>query len=151
MKGSPLYMAPELVERSEGCSKVDVFSMGCVLYQLAYDGDSPFYSSSINFRSREDYFEHVKTAELILKQKNKKGEPRSLELRQLISMMLEKNSSKRISWEQIFAHNRIRLNQIHIKKQERTPNNEEKELDTLKIILDEVGRSSAKLEQLPEK
>lgn len=43
-KGTPLYMAPEINGNQEGCSKVDVFSLGCVLYQLAYDGLHPFYA-----------------------------------------------------------------------------------------------------------
>lgn len=30
--GSPLYMAPEIVDKNEGTSKIDVFSMGSVLY-----------------------------------------------------------------------------------------------------------------------
>lgn len=42
--------------------------------------------------------------ELVLRQKNKKGEMRSLELRQLISKMLAKDQKERISWENIFAH-----------------------------------------------
>jgi serine/threonine protein kinase len=41
-KGSPLYMAPEIIEEKEGNSKIDVFSLGCVVYELAYDGSQPF-------------------------------------------------------------------------------------------------------------
>lgn len=37
-------MAPEIVDEKEGNSKIDVFSLGCVVYQLAYDGNQPFYS-----------------------------------------------------------------------------------------------------------
>lgn len=37
-------MAPEIVDSKEGNSKIDVFSLGCVVYQLAYDGKQPFYS-----------------------------------------------------------------------------------------------------------
>lgn len=41
--GSPLYIAPEIIEKHEGTSKVDVFSLGSVIYELAYDGANPFY------------------------------------------------------------------------------------------------------------
>lgn len=40
--GSPLYIAPEIVDKHEGTSKIDVFSLGLVLYELAYDGTHPF-------------------------------------------------------------------------------------------------------------
>jgi fused-like protein len=55
-KGSPLYMAPEIVDNKEGNSKIDVFSLGCVVYQLAYDGNQPFYSETKKYRSMYDYF-----------------------------------------------------------------------------------------------
>ena len=38
MKGTPLYMAPELKFEESGSSKVDVFSLGIVLYRLAFCG-----------------------------------------------------------------------------------------------------------------
>jgi len=72
-KGTPLFIAPEIVENKEGSSKVDVFSLGCVIYQLAYDGLFPFFSQTKNYKSIDHYFEDMKKCELILKQKNKKG------------------------------------------------------------------------------
>lgn len=42
-KGTPLYMAPELLTEGEGSNKVDVFSLGIILYRMAYKGTFPFY------------------------------------------------------------------------------------------------------------
>jgi serine/threonine protein kinase len=44
--GSPLYMAPELVNRQPYNEKVDVWSLGVVTYQLL-SGKTPFESTSI--------------------------------------------------------------------------------------------------------
>lgn len=43
--GSPLYMAPELVMESEYDSRVDVWSLGCILYILL-SGTPPFSGSN---------------------------------------------------------------------------------------------------------
>lgn len=49
-------MAPEITDDKGGNSKIDVFSLGCVVYQLAYDGDQPFYDSAKKYRNMYDYF-----------------------------------------------------------------------------------------------
>ena len=44
--GSPLYMAPELVNRQPYTEKVDVWSLGVITYQLL-SGKTPFEANSI--------------------------------------------------------------------------------------------------------
>jgi serine/threonine protein kinase len=39
-------MAPEIINENKGSSKVDIFSLGCVLYQLSYDNKYPFCKES---------------------------------------------------------------------------------------------------------
>lgn len=51
VKGTPLYIAPELQEEGVGNSKIDVFSFGVVLYRLAYNGKHPFYDENKLFKS----------------------------------------------------------------------------------------------------
>ncbi len=50
-KGTPIYMAPEICLKQEGSSKIDVFSLGIILYQMLYDGDFPFFSTTDNFKN----------------------------------------------------------------------------------------------------
>ena len=44
--GSPLYMAPELVNRQPYNEKVDVWSLGIITYQLLV-GKTPFEADTI--------------------------------------------------------------------------------------------------------
>ena len=50
-KGTPLYMSPELFFDRVGSSKVDVFSLGIVLYRMTFKGQHPFYDENKRFRS----------------------------------------------------------------------------------------------------
>jgi len=51
VKGTPLYIAPELIDQTYANSNIDIFSLGCVIYQLAYAGDHPFYKENKNFKN----------------------------------------------------------------------------------------------------
>lgn len=46
IKGTPLYMSPELVEEKPYDHTADLWSVGCILYEL-FVGTPPFYTSSI--------------------------------------------------------------------------------------------------------
>jgi serine/threonine protein kinase len=74
-----------------------------------------------------------------------------MELRELISRMLEKDHEKRISWEQIFSYKRININKIQKERISRTLNEREHSLEELRRSLIEVNRSSAKIEEFAEK
>ena len=44
--GTPLYMAPELVQEKPYDHTADLWSLGCILYEL-FCGQPPFYTTSI--------------------------------------------------------------------------------------------------------
>lgn len=46
IKGTPLYMSPELVEEKPYDHTADLWSLGCILYEL-HTGAPPFYTKSI--------------------------------------------------------------------------------------------------------
>ena len=46
IKGTPLYMSPELVQEKPYNHAADLWSLGCILYEL-WTGEPPFYCTSI--------------------------------------------------------------------------------------------------------
>lgn len=46
IKGTPLYMAPELVQEKTYTRTVDLWSLGIILYEL-YVGQPPFYTTNL--------------------------------------------------------------------------------------------------------
>lgn len=59
-------MAPELHHEHEGNSKVDVFSLGIVLYRLAFEGKYPFFDQGRRYRSVGEYFNEMKLRKLVI-------------------------------------------------------------------------------------
>ena len=46
IKGTPLYMSPELVQEQPYTHTTDLWSLGCILYELL-TGLPPFYTNSV--------------------------------------------------------------------------------------------------------
>lgn len=46
IKGTPLYMSPEIVEEKPYDHTADLWALGCILYEL-HTGVPPFYTNSI--------------------------------------------------------------------------------------------------------
>ena len=46
VKGTPLYMAPELVQEQPYDEKVDIWALGIILFEL-FNGEPPFFTNSI--------------------------------------------------------------------------------------------------------
>jgi len=91
--GMPYYLAPELFEDSGVYSYAsDLWAFGCLLFELG-EGQPPFVA---------DTFEDSITK--ILTQETPPAESLSPEMNNLISKLLVKDSSKRITWEEIMCH-----------------------------------------------
>lgn len=89
--GTPLYMAPQLLEETEYSAKCDVWSTGVILYQLLF-GQLPWTSDTI-----AGLFEQIKNGVVIL------GEIKK-ETQELLLGMLEFTDEKRLSWKDVYTH-----------------------------------------------
>lgn len=87
MKGTPLYLAPEIVKEVKYTEKVDIWSFGCIIYEL-FTGKTPYYANTYN-----------KLVPLILHQPINYPKEMPAELKDLISLMLQKNPFLRPDWK----------------------------------------------------
>jgi len=91
--GSPLYMAPEILNYKKYNSKADLWSFGILMYELLFD-DIPYNPNNLN--ELINILKHFK-----YKNPNKKI---SFYADDLLNKLLIKESEKRISWNDFFNH-----------------------------------------------
>ncbi|KRX07067.1 Protein kinase-like domain [Pseudocohnilembus persalinus] len=118
-KGTPLYLAPELIQKKPASAKVDIWSLGIILYRLLFNGKYPFLDPSKNYDVPTALQDVIKN-KLVIPKNN-----RSKVLIDLCLKMLQKKNQNRISWEQLFEHELI----APIFTQQLVPENE-KELES---------------------
>ncbi|XP_072320826.1 serine/threonine-protein kinase ULK3 isoform X2 [Eucyclogobius newberryi] len=95
LRGSPLYMAPEMVCRRQYDSRVDLWSMGVILYEALF-GRAPFASRS--YTELEDKIRSNQPIEL------PPGTRVSKDCRDLLLRLLERNPDARITFAEFFTH-----------------------------------------------
>ncbi|RZF37255.1 hypothetical protein LSTR_LSTR008227 [Laodelphax striatellus] len=95
MKGSPLYMAPEMLQCKPCDAKVDLWSVGVIYYECLY-GQPPFANYSF------DELTVMFTDKTVVKiPVDPAVSPKS---RQLLACLLECNAARRIDFDVFFAH-----------------------------------------------
>ncbi|NXX21189.1 STK36 kinase, partial [Podargus strigoides] len=92
IKGTPLYMSPELVEERPYDHTADLWSVGCILYEL-FVGTPPFYTSSI-----------FQLVSLIVKDPVKWPTAMSPVFKSFLQGLLTKDPSQRLSWPDLLYH-----------------------------------------------
>ncbi|KFP21620.1 Serine/threonine-protein kinase 36, partial [Egretta garzetta] len=92
IKGTPLYMSPELVEERPYDHTADLWSVGCILYEL-FVGTPPFYTSSI-----------FQLVSLIVKDPIKWPETISPVFKSFLQGLLMKDPRQRLSWPELLSH-----------------------------------------------
>ncbi|XP_055851733.1 serine/threonine-protein kinase ULK3 [Episyrphus balteatus] len=107
LKGSPLYMAPEIVGKHQYDAKADLWSIGVILYECLF-GKAPYTSKTI-----EELLIKIKNNEKITIPPNTKI---SAECNDLLTRLLQHEPSKRISFEDFFTHSFIDLKTIPSEK-----------------------------------
>lgn len=91
--GTPLYMAPEIAQNKEYVYNSDLWSVGCILYEMLY-GKPPFYETT-----------HIKLIKLINEKQVEFPEKFlvSDKAKTLIKKLLQKNPSDRCNWQDFFS------------------------------------------------
>eukprot|EP00731_Ephydatia_muelleri_P023575 Em0015g1158a len=92
IKGTPLYMSPELVQEKPYNHAADLWSLGCILYEL-WTGEPPFYCTSI-----------VQLVQVIVKNEVRWPEGMSPSFEGFLRGLLQKDPQKRLSWPHLLYH-----------------------------------------------
>lgn len=93
--GSPLYMAPEILNSSPYASNSDLWSVGIVLYEMI-SGKPPYFAK--NMEELKKNIHEVSQFEMIDSLKV------SYSCKELLFQLLDINKSSRLSWEEFFNH-----------------------------------------------
>lgn len=100
--GSPLYMAPELLEEKTYTDIVDVWAIGMILYEMIY-GKHPYKDC----KDIDDLKEFSKKSIMIPPVHNTNTNV-SIECIDLMNQLLEKEEKKRITLDNLFKHQWIK-------------------------------------------
>jgi serine/threonine protein kinase len=96
IKGTPLYMSPELVKEEPYDASSDLWSLGIILFEL-FVGQPPFYTNSIYTLINN-----------IVKDPVKYPSDMSKEFKTFLQGLLQKNPAKRLNWPQLLDHPFVR-------------------------------------------
>ncbi|KAJ7544459.1 hypothetical protein O6H91_09G079900 [Diphasiastrum complanatum] len=96
IKGTPLYMAPELVREQPYNHTADLWSLGVILYEL-YVGQPPFYTNSVYTLIRHIVKDPVKYPDSI-----------SPNFKSFLKGLLNKVSQNRLTWPALLDHPFVR-------------------------------------------
>uniref|UniRef100_A0A1I8Q0C0 Serine/threonine-protein kinase ULK3 n=1 Tax=Stomoxys calcitrans TaxID=35570 RepID=A0A1I8Q0C0_STOCA len=95
LKGSPLYMAPEIIRKQRYDARADLWSIGVILYECLF-GRAPYSSKTI-----EELLTRIKSCERITLPPNVRI---SKECEDLLSRLLQHDPAKRIAFNDFFNH-----------------------------------------------
>ncbi|CAK68897.1 unnamed protein product (macronuclear) [Paramecium tetraurelia] len=92
--GSPLYMAPQILQQKQYTNKADVWSMGIIFYEILF-GKLPWHAITI-----PDLINKIKNEELHIPQFPVVSDL----MKELIKKMLQKEEADRICWKDVQNH-----------------------------------------------
>ncbi|XP_018564380.1 serine/threonine-protein kinase fused [Anoplophora glabripennis] len=92
IKGTPLYMAPELIDEQPYDYNADLWSLGCIIYELLM-GTPPFCTASILHLIRLIRHEQIQWPTFL-----------SDNCTSFLKGLLQKNPTKRMTWDEILCH-----------------------------------------------
>lgn len=96
MKGTPLYMAPELLEGCGYGHETDLWSLGCIIYEMLA-GETPFHTRSIMQLMKLIHWHCIKWPSFL-----------SSNCITFLQGLLVNNPKKRMSWDDILEHSFVK-------------------------------------------
>ncbi|KAG6797579.1 serine/threonine-protein kinase ULK3 isoform X1 [Apis mellifera caucasica] len=100
IRGSPLYMAPEILFKRKYDARVDLWSVGVIMYECLF-GKAPYSSGSF-----QELIEKIKDCRSI---ELPKGSHVSHECKDLLMSLLKHDPDKRITFDEFFGHDFLDL------------------------------------------
>lgn len=95
IKGSPLYMAPEMLLHRKYDARVDIWSVGIILYEALF-GKAPYKSDTI-----DEVLVKIKEQQpIVIPRGRKLSDP----CRDLLTRCLKTNPEERMTFEEFFGH-----------------------------------------------
>lgn len=107
IKGTPLYMAPEIVQERPYDHTADLWSLGCIAYEL-FTGQPPFYTNSIFQLVTMILKDKIKWPEMKESENDPDKEKASPEFLSFLKGLLEKDPKKRLNWPDLLNHPFVR-------------------------------------------
>ena len=107
IKGTPLYMAPELVQEQPYNHTVDLWSLGVILYEL-FVGKPPFFTNSI-----------YTLIQKIVRDPLTWPEDMSTEFKSFLRGLLNKRPNERLSWPALLEHPFVRTSEYDDEREQR--------------------------------
>ncbi|CAF4131767.1 unnamed protein product, partial [Adineta steineri] len=96
IKGTPLYMCPELVDEKPYDHSADLWALGCILYEV-YHGQPPFFTNSI-----------LHLVKMIAEEPVQWPKVMSPDMRSFLEGLLTKDSTHRLTWPDLLQHPFVR-------------------------------------------
>lgn len=132
MCGSPLYMAPEIMRNNYYNKKVDLWSIGWILFEMLYG-----YHPGSTCKKFDQWKEKLHTMNIQIPPPNSRNNEVSEDCLNLLRRLLQIDSKHRMTWDEFFEYPWINLYATEVKKTEKyeeqiqnmslgslTPNNE---------------------------
>jgi len=100
--GSPMYMAPEIMKYKKYDTKADLWSLGVIFYQML-TGKTPYTA-----KSHVELMNNIETQDVVFPKNIKISEL----ARDLLSRLLKKTSTDRMTWNELFNHPWLKCNMV---------------------------------------
>ncbi|OMJ73953.1 hypothetical protein SteCoe_27264 [Stentor coeruleus] len=138
IKGTPLYMAPELVQEMPYNHTADLWSLGVIIYEL-YVGQPPFYTTSI-----------YTLINLIVKDPVKFPENMSPDFKSFLKGLLNKAPQERLAWPELLDHPFVKETEEEMAKRQLRTDKYLKWAGIENQIVEPVKKASAPVSDAPD-